>query len=181
MNTIPLPSVILLTIIVGFIVWRKFRPIVVISEDEAMVIERMGVYNRTLTHGGHWIWPIIESARSFEWLKKKGGPEVHRIKVIETIQDIIQIECVTRDSVKVSIDIDVHYVVKDPSKISYEVSNLVDLMDSLIVTSLSETIKSLTLDDIDQNKINQGMMSRNGKNVWSKYGIEILKCSLKHC
>lgn len=36
-----------------------------VQQAEVMIIERFGRYNRTLKPGLHWIWPIIESPRTY--------------------------------------------------------------------------------------------------------------------
>jgi hypothetical protein len=181
MNSFPLPSVILVTLIVAFVVWKKFRPIVTVSEDEAMIVERLGSYSRTLTRGAHWIWPFIDSLRPFPWLREKGGPEVFRIKITESVTEVIDIDCITADLHKVKIDISVTYKVVSASDLSYKTNNFMDTLENQIDSSTADTIRSILVSEITSDRVDKALMSKNGKDVWEQYGIKIVKCRLKHC
>ncbi len=105
----------------------------IVPQQKAFVIERLGKYNATLSPGLHFLIPLVDSVAY-----------VHSLK-----EDAITIgsqTAVTRDNVVLSIDGVLYLRVVDPVKASYGVSDPVYALTQLAQTTMrSELGKVSTL------------------------------------
>jgi regulator of protease activity HflC (stomatin/prohibitin superfamily) len=127
---IALAFVIVLTILKG---------IVIVSQAEVRMVERLGKFDRELKAGFHLIVPFIERVAA----------------VLSTKEHIINIPrqpVITRDNVTIHIDGIVFIAVTEPYKTTYNVTNYQLAVSNLALTTLRSEIGAMTLDEILSNR-----------------------------
>jgi regulator of protease activity HflC (stomatin/prohibitin superfamily) len=127
---IALAVVIVLTILKG---------IVIVSQAEVRMVERLGKFDRELKAGFHLIVPFIERVAA----------------VLSTKEHIINIPrqpVITRDNVTIHIDGIVFIAVTEPYKTTYNVTNYQLAVSNLALTTLRSEIGAMTLDEILSNR-----------------------------
>jgi regulator of protease activity HflC (stomatin/prohibitin superfamily) len=94
---------LVLVILVGIIIAKTA---VVVPQQNAYVVERLGKYAATLDAGFHILVPFIDTIR-------------YRHSLKETAVDIPEQICITRDNVQVHVDGVLYLKVLDPERASY--------------------------------------------------------------
>ena len=93
--------IILLVIFAIILIWLGVTCVKVVRQSVAVIVERLGAYDRTLSHGLHFIKPIFEKA-------------VHTISLKERVCDFKPQPVITKDYVTMHIDTVVYFYVTDP-------------------------------------------------------------------
>ncbi len=146
---------IIAAFIVFFIIVFALKGVVVVNQAEAMVIERLGRYNRTLAPGVNIIWPLFETARQIDWEFVTEGPEgervtrrqtIRKIDLREAVYDFPKQNVITEDNVAIQIDAMLYFQVTDPKRAVYEISNLPEAIKKLTQTTLRNVIGEMELD-----------------------------------
>lgn len=165
------------------------KAIVIVKQSEAIVVERLGSYHRTLSSGPNIIWPIIDIPREVEWRynveNSKGRQAVVQQKVLridlrETVFDFPRQNVITRDNVVVDISALLYFQVTDPVKVIYEIANLPDAIEKLTQTSLRNVIGELDLDETltSRDTINSKLRSILDQ-ATHKWGIKVTRVELQ--
>ena len=179
----------LIIILVVFVIYA-LTGVKVVRQAEAMVIERLGKYNRTLASGVHVIWPFIERPREIQWkyveevqngqtiVKRTSTP---RIDLRETVYDFPKQNVITKDNVVLEIDAILYFRIVDPVKAVYEVVNLPDAIEKLAQTTLRNVIGKLDLDETlsSRDKINAELKTVM-EDATTKWGVEIKRVELQN-
>ncbi len=105
--TDPLVVLVVLAILVIIVVAKAA---LVVPQQSAYVVERLGKFHKALEAGFHILVPF------FDVVSYK-----HSLK--ETAADIPEQICITRDNVQVGVDGVLYLKVMDPSRASYGVAN----------------------------------------------------------
>ena len=82
---------------------------VVVPQQSAYVVERLGRYAGTLGAGFHFLFPFIDVLR-------------YRLSLKEQALDIPEQVCITRDNVQVGVDGVIYLKVMNPERASYGLS-----------------------------------------------------------
>lgn len=110
-----------------------FKIAVVIPEQQAFVVERLGKYTETLNAGLHFLVPFIDSVAYKQNLK-------------EEAIDVDSQLCITSDNVQVQVDGVLYLQVVDPVKASYGIDNYRYAVVQLAKTTMRSEIGKLVLD-----------------------------------
>lgn len=178
-----------MTITIGILVLIAvifvFKGVVVVQQSEAMVIERLGSYNRTLGHGINWIIPFLDQPRAVMMKRYVDGHnailiEEKRIDQRETVMDFPSQSVVTKDNVTVKINGALYFRIVDAKTAVYQVANLAQAIEILVKTSLRSKIGKMELDQIfeSRNEINSALeevMDEAG-NEW---GVKITRVEIQ--
>ena len=141
------------------------RGVVMVQQAEAIVIERLGRFNRIIYSGIHVIIPFIEGIRSLEWRFQHQDVDgklivttqnISRIDLREKILDFDKQHVITKDNVSLSIDALIYFQITDPKRALYEVYNLPQAIEKLTQTTLRNVVGGMELDEclISRHKIN---------------------------
>ena len=106
----------------------------IVPQSKAIVVERLGKYDRTMETGLHYIIPIIE---------KKAA----EISLKEIVKDFAPQPVITKDNVTMQIDTVVYYQITDGKLYTYGVENPVSAIENLTATTLRNIIGELELDE----------------------------------
>ncbi len=124
-----------------------FTCIKIVSEQQVVIIETLGKYNRTLVSGLNFIIPFIDLPRTVIWRDVSGNYRyIQNIDLREAVFDFPSQRVITRDNVVLEINAIIYFQITDPAKAVYEIANLPEAIEKLTQTSLRNVIGNLDLD-----------------------------------
>ena len=110
-----------------------YRTAVVVPQQSAYVVERLGRYHATMNAGFHILVPFVDVIRYRHTLK-------------ETAHDIAAQVCITRDNVQVGVDGILYLKVLNPERASYGISDYLFAITQLAQTTLRSEVGKIDLD-----------------------------------
>ena len=158
--------VALVTAVLVIIVLAKTA--LIVPQQNAYVVERLGKYSRTLKAGFHILAPFVERATYKHSLK-------------EHAFDIEEQMCITRDNVQVGVDGVLYLQVLDPERASYGIGDFRFAISQLCQTTLRSEIGRIDLDRtfLERAAINANVVEELDKasNPW---GVKVLRYEIKN-
>jgi regulator of protease activity HflC (stomatin/prohibitin superfamily) len=141
---------------------------VVVPQQSAYVVERLGKYHATLQAGFHILVPFIDSIAYKHSLK-------------EIVIDIPEQICITRDNVQVGVDGILYLKVLDASRASYGISDYRFALIQLAQTTLRSEIGKIDLDRTFEERmhINVSVVSELDK-ASEPWGVKVLRYEIKN-
>jgi regulator of protease activity HflC (stomatin/prohibitin superfamily) len=172
-------SIMLLFLLILILVYG----IRVIGQTEAMVIERLGKYSRTLKPGIRFIIPIIETPRkimTLYYMKEKDGSTTPilewkaKFDLRTRSHDFPKQTAITKDNVVIDIDAFLMYEIINPKQAVYSVYDLAIAIEGLAKTILRNIIGEMTLDETFASRdfINIGIRTALEK-ATENWGIKV--------
>jgi len=140
---------------------------VVVPQQHAYVVERLGRYHATLEAGFHILVPFIDTIRYKHLLK-------------EVAIDIPEQVCITRDNVQVGIDGVLYLKVLNPERASYGIADYVYALTQLAQTTLRSEIGKIDLDKTfeERTNINASVVLELDK-ASEPWGVKVLRYEIK--
>lgn len=126
--------IISLVIIAIVVIAILIGSIKIVRQSTAVVIERLGKFNRLLNTGVHFIIPFID--------RVVGEP----ISLKERVADFAPQPVITKDNVTMQIDTVVYFQVTDAKLFTYGVENPIRAIENLTATTLRNLVGELELD-----------------------------------
>lgn len=159
----------LVTLILALFVLYVFaKTAVVVPQQSAYVVERLGKYSATLDAGFHILLPFIDNIRYKHSLK-------------ETAIDIPEQVCITRDNVQVSVDGVLYLKVLHPQRASYGISDYTFALSQLAQTTLRSEIGKIELDRTFEERTNINVQVVNELDKASEpWGVKVLRYEIKN-
>ena len=177
---------ILLALFVVFIVAKGLR---IVQQSEAMVVERLGKYHKTLTAGINVIIPIVDKPREIVFRFTRDLPDGNkfvqfvkkeRIDLRETVYDFPRQNVITKDNVMTEINALLYFQIMDPVKAMYEIENLPLAIEKLTQTTLRNVIGELDLDETLTSRDTINMKLRTILDEASnKWGVKVNRVELQ--
>jgi regulator of protease activity HflC (stomatin/prohibitin superfamily) len=151
---------------VAFVVLVKTA--IVVPQQSAFIVERLGKYSSTLHAGFHILFPFIERVAYKHSLK-------------EAALDIAEQICITKDNVQVGIDGVLYLQVLDPARASYGISDYHFAISQLAQTTLRSEIGKIDLDRTfeERSRINTNVVSELDK-ASEPWGVKVLRYEIKN-
>jgi regulator of protease activity HflC (stomatin/prohibitin superfamily) len=141
---------------------------VVVPQQHAFVVERLGKFSGTLDAGFHILVPFIDVIRYRHLLK-------------EQAVDIPEQVCITKDNVQVRVDGILYLKVLDPQRASYGISDYLFAISQLAQTTLRSEIGKIDLDKTfeERTHINGAVVSEVDK-ASESWGVKVLRYEIKN-
>lgn len=140
----------------------------IVKQSTAVVVERLGKYNKTLTTGVHLVIPFFDRCLPAISLKEK-------------VADFPPQPIITKDNVTMQIDTVVYYQITDPKMYSYGVERPIAAIENLTATTLRNIVGELELDETltSRDTVNTKMRTilDDATDPW---GIKINRVELKN-
>lgn len=160
-----------------------------VKQAEAIVIERLGKYDRILTPGLHMVVPFLERPRQITWtyVQEDYGQRYYkvirmldRIDLRESVYDFPKQNVITKDNVTMEINALLYYQITDPKAAVYEVSNLPEAIEKLTQTTLRNVIGSMDLDEslVSRDQINEKLRIILDE-ATDKWGVKVNRVELQ--
>jgi regulator of protease activity HflC (stomatin/prohibitin superfamily) len=160
---------LIVLIVLGLVVlFVLFRTAVVVPQQSAYVVERLGRYHATLDAGFHILVPFVDVIR-------------YRHSLKEQALDIPAQVCITRDNVQVGVDGVLYMKVLNPERASYGISNYVFAISQLAQTTLRSEVGKIDLDRTfeERTAINQQVVGELDK-ASDPWGVKVLRYEIKN-
>ena len=152
--------------ILAFIILAKTA--VVVPQQTAFVVERLGKFSTTLHAGFHILVPFFD-VRKYK----------HTLK--EVAVDVPEQVCITRDNVQVSIDGILYMKVLDPERASYGITNYQFAITQLAQTTLRSEIGKIDLDRTFEERTNINIQVVNELDKASDpWGLKVLRYEIRN-
>ena len=141
---------------------------VVVPQQSAYVVERLGKYSGTLQAGFHLLIPFLDAIR-------------YRHSLKEIAIDIPEQVCITRDNVQVGIDGVLYLRVLDPERASYGIYDYHFAISQLAQTTLRSEVGKIELDRTfeERTNINISVVSELDK-ASEAWGVKVLRYEIKN-
>ncbi len=141
---------------------------VVVPQQSAFVIERLGKYSGTLFAGFHVLVPFIDVIRYRHTLKEQSS-------------DIPAQVCITRDNVQVGVDGILYLKVLNPERASYGIGDYHFAISQLAQTTLRSEIGKIDLDRTfeERTNINTAVVTELDK-ASESWGVKVLRYEIRN-
>src|SRR5262245_43785877 len=151
-----------------FALWIFFKIVVVVPQQNAFVVERLGKFAGVLDAGMHILVPFMDVIRYRHVLK-------------EQAMDIPEQVCITKDNVQVAVDGILYLKIMDPERASYGISNYVFAITQLAQTTLRSEIGKIDLDKTfeERSHINTQVVTEVDK-ASEAWGVKVLRYEIKN-
>ena len=160
---------LLFVLVLAVLIWFIFTKLaIVVPQQSAYVVERLGRYSGTLSAGFHLLYPFFDNIR-------------YRHSLKETALDIPAQVCITRDNVQVQVDGVLYFKVMNPERASYGVSDYLFAIIQLAQTTLRSEIGKIELDRTfeERTQINTNVVTELDK-ATEPWGIKVLRYEIKN-
>lgn len=157
-----------LIILAMVVIITIIKTAVVVPQQQAYVVERLGKFSGVLHAGFHILVPFVDRI-------------TYRHSLKEMALDIPEQLCITRDNVQVGVDGVLYFKVLDPSNASYGVTDYVFAVTQLAQTTLRSLMGKLELDKTfeERTTINSHVVAELDK-ATEPWGIKVLRYEIKN-
>jgi regulator of protease activity HflC (stomatin/prohibitin superfamily) len=161
-------AVIVFAALAVLVIIVLIKTALVVPQQTAVVVERLGKYAGTLDAGFHILVPFVDVVRYRHTLKE------------QTTEIPAQI-CITRDNVQVHVDGVLYLQVLNPERASYGISSYEFAIMQLAQTTLRSEIGKIVLDKTfeERTNINIAVVSELDK-ATEPWGIKVLRYEIKN-
>ena len=154
--------------IAAVVIFVIAKTAIVVPQQSAYVVERLGKFSRVLNAGFHILVPFVERVAYRHTLK-------------EQATDIAEQVCITRDNVQVGVDGVLYMQVLDPGRASYGIADYHFAISQLAQTTLRSEIGKIELDRTFEER---GAINANVVNELDKasepWGVKVLRYEIKN-
>src|SRR5512138_2100485 len=161
-------ALVVALVIAAFVIFVVIKTAIVVPQQNAFVVERLGKFHVVLDAGFHVLFPFFDVIRYRHTLK-------------EQALDIPEQVCITNDNVQVAVDGILYLKVLDPQRASYGISDYYYAISQLAQTALRSEIGKITLDRTfeERSHIN-GMVIAELDKASSPWGVKVLRYEIKN-
>ncbi len=156
---------VLIALVVLFIVAKTA---IVVPQQSAYVVERLGRYHGTLNAGFHILVPFVDAIR-------------YRHSLKEEAIDIPAQVCITRDNVQVGVDGVLYLKVLNAERASYGIANYLFAITQLAQTTLRSEVGKIDLDRTfeERSTMNLAVVGELDK-ASEPWGVKVLRYEIKN-
>lgn len=170
---------IIIALIILVVIFLKMS-LVIISQSETKIIERLGKYFSTLSPGVNIIIPFIDRSKSIVTLSRGRYAFSDKIDLREQVYDFDKQNVITKDNIQMQINALLYFQIVDPFKAVYEINNLPNAIEKLTQTTLRNIIGELELDQTltSRDTINTKLRAVLD-DATNKWGIKVNRVELQ--
>jgi regulator of protease activity HflC (stomatin/prohibitin superfamily) len=141
---------------------------VVVPQQTAYIVERLGRFSGTLDAGFHILVPFVDVIRS-------------RVTLKEQALDVPEQICITRDNVQVHVDGVLYLKIVNPERAVYGVADAYFAVSQLAQTTLRSEIGKIDLDKTfeERTHINAAVVNELDK-ATEAWGVKVLRYEIKN-
>ena len=158
---------IILLLLALLVITAIFRAVQIVKQSTAIIVERLGRFQAAYTAGLHFLVPFVDRVRNVMDLR-------------EQVVSFPPQPVITSDNLVVSIDSVVYYQITDPTRATYEISNYLQAIEQLTVTTLRNVVGSMDLEQTltSRDQIN-GQLRGVLDQATGRWGIRVNSVELK--
>ena len=161
-------SLVFFAIIALIVLVAIIKTAVIVPQNTAYIVERLGRYNSTLEAGFHILIPFFDKIAYRHTLK-------------EQATDVPPQQCITKDNIAVDVDGILYMQVMDPAKASYGIGNYLFATTQLAQTTMRSEMGKLDLDRSfeERTSINAAIVAAVDK-ASDPWGIKVTRYEIKN-
>ncbi|MCX6608407.1 MAG: paraslipin [Acidobacteria bacterium] len=161
-------ELLVLAILFLVIIVMVAKTAIVVPQQSAFVVERLGAYSGTINAGFHILIPFLDVIRYKHSLKEQS-------------MDIPEQVCITRDNVQVAVDGVLYLKVLNAERASYGISDYQFAIIQLAQTTLRSEVGKIELDRTfeERTNINISVVSELDK-ASEPWGVKVLRSEIKN-
>ncbi|HEY7188272.1 MAG TPA: slipin family protein [Vicinamibacterales bacterium] len=162
------PALVAFLVLAVIVLIIVAKTAVVVPQQNAYVIERLGRYSGTLGAGFHVLLPFVDVIR-------------YRHSLKEAAYDIPAQICITRDNVQVGVDGILYLKVLNAERASYGIADYLFAITQLAQTTLRSEIGKIDLDRTfeERTNINMAVVTELDK-ASEPWGVKVLRYEIKN-
>ncbi len=149
------------------VVVTVIRSVRIVPQQRMDVVERLGRYKKTLTPGLNLLVPFVDAVRT-------------KVDMREQVVSFPPQPVITSDNLVVSLDTVLYFKVVDPVRATYEISNFLQAIEQLTVTTLRNVIGSL---DLERALTSREEINRHLSTVLDettvRWGVKVTRVEIK--
>ncbi|ADD42183.1 SPFH domain-containing protein [Stackebrandtia nassauensis] len=159
--------VLLLGLVALFFIIMLFKMVRIVPQQQEYIVERLGKYSKTLTPGLNFLVPILDAVRS-------------KVDKREQVVSFPPQPVITSDNLVVSIDTVIYYMVTDSVRATYAISNYLQGVEQLTVTTLRNVVGSMDLEQAltSRDTINSALRTVLDE-ATGQWGIKVTRVEIK--
>jgi regulator of protease activity HflC (stomatin/prohibitin superfamily) len=162
------PTVIVLVFLAFVILIVIAKTAVVVPQQSAYVVERLGRFAGVLQAGFHILIPFLDVIR-------------YRHSLKEAAYDIPAQVCITRDNVQVGVDGILYLKVLNPERASYGIADYIFAISQLAQTTLRSEIGKIDLDRTFEERMNiNAQVVTELDKASEPWGVKVLRYEIKN-
>jgi regulator of protease activity HflC (stomatin/prohibitin superfamily) len=151
-----------------FVIRVFFKTAVVVPQQNAYVVERLGKFSGVLDAGFHILVPFVDVIRYRHVLKEQA------FEIPEQV-------CITRDNVQVAVDGILYLKILDPERASYGINNYTYALTQLAQTTLRSEIGKIELDRTFEERTHiNGQVVAEVDKASEAWGVKVLRYEIKN-
>jgi regulator of protease activity HflC (stomatin/prohibitin superfamily) len=161
-------SLLVFSVLAVVVIITIIKTAVIVPQQNAYVVERLGKFHSTLSAGFHVLLPFVDTVR-------------YRHSLKELAMDIPEQICITRDNVQVGVDGVLYMKIMDAQRASYGVFDYHFAIIQLAQTTLRSEIGKIDLDRTfeERSHINLQVVSELDK-ASDPWGLKVLRYEIKN-
>ena len=161
-------ELLVLAVLFLLIIIMVAKTAIVVPQQSAFVVERLGAYSGTINAGFHILIPFLDVIRYKHSLKEQS-------------MDIPEQVCITRDNVQVAVDGVLYLKVLNAERASYGISDYQFAIIQLAQTTLRSEVGKIELDRTfeERTNINISVVSELDK-ASEPWGVKVLRYEIKN-
>ncbi|WP_194948223.1 SPFH domain-containing protein [Actinomyces trachealis] len=159
--------VVVLLLLLLFVVISLMRAVRIVPQSYAIIVERLGKFQAEYGAGMHILMPFVDRVRA-------------TVDLREQVVSFPPQPVITSDNLVVSIDSVIYYQVTEPRRATYEISNYLQAIEQLTITTLRNVIGSMELEETltSRDQIN-GQLRGVLDQATGRWGIRVSNVELK--
>ena len=141
---------------------------VVVPQQNAYIVERLGKYSGTLNAGFHILVPFMDVVR-------------YKMSLKEDAIDIPEQICITKDNVQVGVDGVLYMKILNPERSAYGIADYTFAITQLAQTTLRSEVGKIELDRTfeERTNINTAVVSELDK-ATEPWGVKVMRYEIKN-
>lgn len=167
--------------IIFLVIILFLKSIFTVQQQQCVVIERLGKFQRILYSGLNIIVPFIDAKRQMLWIHNGRLVYTNVVDLRETVFDIPEQKVITRDNVAIQVDALIYIQITDVKRAVYEIQSLPTAVSQLTQTTLRSLIGEMDLDHTlsSRDTINTRLKSVLDE-ATDKWGLKVTRVELKN-
>lgn len=176
-------------IIIAAVAVYFLKGLIIVQQAEAVIVERLGKFERELSPGLNFIFPFFESPRRMAWKMTSRLPngetyayirERTKIDMREAVYDFPRQNVITKDNVTISINALLYFQIVNAKSAVYEIQNLPEAIEKLTQTTLRNLVGAIDLDEtlVSRDKINHELRAILD-DATNKWGVKVNRVELQ--
>lgn len=159
-------------IIILFCTWL-LKSLYIIPARHFAIVERLGVYNRTLYPGLNFVFWPMEYLKHIEWTWERKFIRGAMAPFENCQMDIAPVECMTKDQLQIHLDGTLFYNIANPRRAIYESDDVINMFYQTATQAIRNVTNTFILRQLNgqDNIIGSHVREYINDKMKDKYGI----------